>query len=231
MRARTLAGFTLIELLVVIAIISILAAIIFPVYSRARAKAHATTCLSNLRQLAQAFMMYANAHDDCFPGGLDYDTVQERPEWDDWGWTMVFEITRPYYIETDILNCPTGPQYDFGEVPDRRIINIGYNEYLYFGDWYVESQLSRCRAGVSRITILGDCRLPGVYNDWTDEPYAVPGMARIQFANDVDEPRHSGSNFAFADGHVAFVNVRQFVTDEENMVQYPLVNPDYRRPW
>jgi prepilin-type N-terminal cleavage/methylation domain-containing protein/prepilin-type processing-associated H-X9-DG protein len=57
-------GFTLIELLVVIAIIAILAAILFPVFARAREKARQTSCLSNAKQLGLAFMMYASDYDE-----------------------------------------------------------------------------------------------------------------------------------------------------------------------
>jgi prepilin-type N-terminal cleavage/methylation domain-containing protein/prepilin-type processing-associated H-X9-DG protein len=60
-------GFTLIELLVVIAIIAILAAILFPVFARARNEARKTTCLSNLRQIESALQMYMNDHDGCGP--------------------------------------------------------------------------------------------------------------------------------------------------------------------
>ena len=60
-------GFTLIELLVVIAIIAILAAILFPVFARARAQARKISCTSNLKQLTMGFMMYAQDNDETFP--------------------------------------------------------------------------------------------------------------------------------------------------------------------
>jgi prepilin-type N-terminal cleavage/methylation domain-containing protein/prepilin-type processing-associated H-X9-DG protein len=60
-------GFTLIELLVVIAIIAILAAILFPVFARAREAARKTACLSNTNQIAKGFMMYVQDYDEVFP--------------------------------------------------------------------------------------------------------------------------------------------------------------------
>ena len=61
-RTLTTRGFTLIELLVVIAIIAILAAILFPVFARARQKGHQASCQSNLKQLAMGILMYADDH-------------------------------------------------------------------------------------------------------------------------------------------------------------------------
>lgn len=70
-RDDTRRGFTLIELLVVIAIIAILASILFPVFSSARAKGRQAACISNVKQLVLAMHMYAQDYDEMFP----YSTV------------------------------------------------------------------------------------------------------------------------------------------------------------
>src|SRR2546421_1398068 len=67
MKRMRRSGFTLIELLVVIAIIAILAAILFPVFAQARAKARQAGCLSNMKQLATGILMYAQDWDETFP--------------------------------------------------------------------------------------------------------------------------------------------------------------------
>ena len=69
MKYKLRQGFTLIELLVVIAIIAILAAILFPVFARAREKARSIACLSNNKQIATALMMYCQDNDGAEPDG------------------------------------------------------------------------------------------------------------------------------------------------------------------
>jgi prepilin-type N-terminal cleavage/methylation domain-containing protein/prepilin-type processing-associated H-X9-DG protein len=67
MKSSTRKGFTLIELLVVIAIIAILAAILFPVFAKAREKARTTGCVNNLKQIGTAMLTYSNDWDEMFP--------------------------------------------------------------------------------------------------------------------------------------------------------------------
>jgi prepilin-type N-terminal cleavage/methylation domain-containing protein/prepilin-type processing-associated H-X9-DG protein len=101
-------GFTLIELLVVIAIIAILAAILFPVFAKARAKARQTSCLSNSRQIATAIMAYTQDYDGCFmPVYNDnYGYPNFRIMWAD-------AIT-PYVKNRQLFACPSGPAEDPG---------------------------------------------------------------------------------------------------------------------
>jgi prepilin-type N-terminal cleavage/methylation domain-containing protein/prepilin-type processing-associated H-X9-DG protein len=80
-------GFTLIELLVVIAIIAILAAILFPVFAKAREKARQSSCLNNQRQIAVAILMYAQDHDETCPDHADV-------------WVQLG-------VDRNILMCPT----------------------------------------------------------------------------------------------------------------------------
>lgn len=77
-KRNKITGFTLIELLVVIAIIAILAAILFPVFSRAREKSRQATCLSNQRQLSLSLNMYVQDHDESFPGAGEWQQVLSK---------------------------------------------------------------------------------------------------------------------------------------------------------
>lgn len=91
-------GFTLIELLVVIAIIAILAAILFPVFAKAREKARQTTCASNEKQLGLAIIQYAQDADELFPAGQGGNTNN--------GWAG--EIY-PYVKSIAAYDCPDDP--------------------------------------------------------------------------------------------------------------------------
>jgi prepilin-type N-terminal cleavage/methylation domain-containing protein len=93
-------GFTLIELLVVIAIIAILAAILFPVFARARDAARKTQCVSNLKQLGTAILMYAQDYDESL---VPVQTgVCQQPDSYSWG-----DLVQPYAKNTGLLWCPS----------------------------------------------------------------------------------------------------------------------------
>ncbi|HSV74269.1 MAG TPA: DUF1559 domain-containing protein [Chthonomonadales bacterium] len=101
-------GFTLIELLVVIAIIAILAAILFPVFAQARAKARQTSCLNNMKQLAVAFHMYTQDWAETLPmlfyrhlGARGETQPCNRGAWR-WGWAV-----QPYVQSFDVFYCPS----------------------------------------------------------------------------------------------------------------------------
>ena len=94
-------GFTLIELLVVIAIIAILAAILFPVFARAREKARQTSCLSNLKQIQLANLMYAQDYRETLVGEYSYAPHPTVLFW----W---FDLLYPYMMNYQIVECPSG---------------------------------------------------------------------------------------------------------------------------
>ena len=94
-------GFTLIELLVVIAIIAILAAILFPVFAKAREKARQSSCLSNLKQIGLAFMQYAQDYDETLP--VDWmDPANNFATHYSWR-----ALLTPYIKSTQIFSCPS----------------------------------------------------------------------------------------------------------------------------
>jgi prepilin-type N-terminal cleavage/methylation domain-containing protein/prepilin-type processing-associated H-X9-DG protein len=95
-------GFTLIELLVVIAIIAILAAILFPVFAKAREKARAITCISNMNQLGLAIMQYTQDNDETYPvSNGDLVTGNNAGAAGNWG-QQIYTYTK----STGVYTCP-----------------------------------------------------------------------------------------------------------------------------
>ncbi len=169
-------GFTLIELLVVIAIIAILAAILFPVFGKARAKAYQTTCTSNQRQIAASLLMYAQDHDEIMPSADDWTKVLSDP---------------------GVLNCAAqsgdGPDYCYNGGSHLAGQSIGtYNnpaDVLVTGDSSAPTitNLEGADAG----TGSADLCVSGVY---TKQVSTYFGTGR----------HNNGIVISFLDGHVAF---------------------------
>ena len=118
-------GFTLIELLVVIAIIAILAAILFPVFARAREKARQASCLSNVKQVVLGGLMYAQDYDETWPSGRVCNWASGGP----YG-THVMAIM-PYVKNLQMFVCPSKTGYtinpSFIQPPVSYTASYGFN--------------------------------------------------------------------------------------------------------
>lgn len=112
-------GFTLIELLVVIAIVSILAAILFPVFARARENARRASCMSNLKQMGLAAMMYTQDHDETCPPASNpspgiADADYPGGKWGTGGGANALywpQLIYPYSKSIQLFYCPSGVNY------------------------------------------------------------------------------------------------------------------------
>lgn len=183
-------GFTLIELLVVIAIIAILAAILFPVFARAREAARRTSCLSNLRQLAVATMGYAQDYDEILPVGA----TQGNPLLD------VVSGLLPYVKNSQIFYCPSIS----GLVPYNALLeptpanwsagNIGYYYWSMYGI-HAHTGPFLTRHPPRQLTMSSD---PGLWM-WSDVFGAFYWNQNAPFLHGM--PKWSFTNVVFMDGH------------------------------
>ena len=112
-------GFTLIELLVVIAIIAILAAILFPVFAKAREKARQSSCLSNMRQIGTSFIAYAQDYDEMCC--LNYQYPMNASV----GYQLFQHQLTPYIKNRQLFTCPS-----------RVSTQVGYGLSIYIGGDY-----------------------------------------------------------------------------------------------
>jgi prepilin-type N-terminal cleavage/methylation domain-containing protein/prepilin-type processing-associated H-X9-DG protein len=218
-------GFTLIELLVVIAIIALLAAIIFPVFAKARSRARQASCLSNIKQLGLAVLMYADDYDETFPPfgyqvnvpgeGIiwQYWFGREHGSWPNYTYNLKEGILQPYTVNTKVDRCPdfmpTHPIYGDG-------LGYGYNREVAgdaFGSFppctlvqmdnpsdtilFADSGLHYDPAGwPPRINLR---------ETWESTMIVPPSTVKAWYGS-IDfrfhDPRHQGQcNVVFADGH------------------------------
>jgi len=203
-------GFTLIELLVVIAIIAILASILFPVFSRARAKARQTSCLSNVKQLNLALTMYAQDYDGQFPAATTTYTPSPPNDTAADGMYAFSVVVLPYMKNRDILICPDNKQACYagdGCGQRRGYAMTRYTSFVGSAGEPPTTDMDAYPAPSSTVVLSEKGLYGGVHcADASIESLWMAGgpddAAHWYKPNGQVEPRHNGGlNMGFADGH------------------------------
>lgn len=195
-------GFTLIELLVVIAIIAILAAILFPVFARARMKAHAATCTSNLKQIALSIRMYCDDHEGAGPYNECGAFWQQRLYWGGYGPKREAPLytckggngsySLNYYRGGHCANGAAGAPWDidngpFGKVKQPEAVmlvgdargQIPNNQPSYFYDIPGDGSMTPAHLAVNNIAFV-DGHVKGCTPNWLKDEtdHADPATGR-----------------------------------------------------
>jgi prepilin-type N-terminal cleavage/methylation domain-containing protein/prepilin-type processing-associated H-X9-DG protein len=194
-------GFTLIELLVVIAIIAILAAILFPVFARAREKARQASCSSNHKQIGLAWMMYSQDYDEVvcrqYAGHPTYGVV--------WSQTLL----TPYIKNDQVWLCPSFNGAGIGTCQDRHRTGVGYNwtwdpvDPGFGGDfgWLPGRKMSSIARPAELVCFMDSgCMGSGEYNNGNGGTHTFAlwqqGTWPASFVH------NEGANILYCDGHV-----------------------------
>lgn len=197
-------AFTLIELLVVIAIIAILAAILFPVFARARESARRSSCSSNMKQLGLGLLQYTQDNDEKFPGADCYLTANNRG-----GWASAIY---PYVKSSQVYVCPD-------DSTANRKVSYAMNFAVFNG---TPGSYAENRGGMNVAKFVAPSLTDLLYEAATaDVDTLDPSVTPITSANAAGNAqgnavdfsnRHDSSNtttyggeYLAADGHVKFL--------------------------
>ena len=144
-------GFTLIELLVVIAIIALLAAILFPVFARAREQARKATCQSNLKQIGLGITQYEQDYDDHVPMTINYACVPTSANCNASNTPYVFPLWEnavfPYIKDTNIFACPDNYALYSGNGTTTGDFLVGTSPEVFLAGSYLANSYSHSPGG------------------------------------------------------------------------------------
>ncbi len=205
-RTSVRSAFTLIELLVVVAIIAILAAILFPVFARARENARRASCQSNLKQIGLGIMQYTQDYDEKYP--LSQDVPSDGGS----GITFVTAL-QPYVRSTQIFICPSiSNDGTAADIANRSTVTKDFIWNVAAGTgpgsysaaarsaYGMNSNLTGV-TGISMASVDRPSEIALTFDcSWYDAPGAVLAADSV-----MEAARHlEGSNICYADGHVKF---------------------------
>ncbi|HEY3396673.1 MAG TPA: prepilin-type N-terminal cleavage/methylation domain-containing protein [Armatimonadota bacterium] len=221
-------GFTLIELLVVIAIIAILAAILFPVFARARMKAQQSNCLSNMKQIALGNAMYMSDNDQKV---INFPANWMTPSWTSTTNSVTPQMycLMPYVKNIQIFNCPTSKNSTPNSGQDYETnmcaLNAGNREPVYYSNG--------CRGGNNPVkdsemnaasTMIG---YDGAGNSWNSLGYTSrngdAGPSDGGYYMHISDRHSDGTNVNFYDGHAKWMKLGAIFSSNAG-VSLPLAN-------
>lgn len=219
------AGFTLIELLVVIAIVAILAAILFPVFTRARESARKASCSNNMKQIALAILMYADDSNGVLPITMEVDNVGASHVLHLW-----FSGLNPYIRAAELYWCPSDPDRGadtklWGSYLTNGLLTAGARRVSTVENPAGTILLAERARGWASLPehdpssqyspyydLCYDCWLPN--GNWTVGTISWPPD---DFGGLLDIERHGGrSNYAFLDGHVSSLKWEETVRSRDD---------------
>jgi len=222
---RRIRGFTLIELLVVIAIIAILAAILFPVFARAREKARITSCQNNMKQIGTAVAIYRSDYDGRMPMDWYLSENNRVYRW--------IHTTYSYVFDNNVYQCPSNPTTDNpGWSPPYATFGP-YSTFYYCHHLLAGESDSNIRTPSATIMLMDGWFFPeadrsdwmlGMFNSWptTASDNLAPAQHMAAWVNGDpdadyvnvtilrDMRRHNdGINATYVDGHVKWIKSAQ----------------------